>query len=170
MIRVKVNRIDQEKVVIFLPKPFFSFDFEDKEKLEENFKELFLKLEDRYELDMSGFYQIKVYQDLYYGAILDIEQEELPYFDCFDRQVEMSIQIMKDSFFLYQVEDILEIEPEILKHSNCYIFQEHFFLELVHELPLSFYIKLLESSTVVYGRKTQNIIKFGHILDFSLCK
>lgn len=162
-------RMDQEKVVIFFPTFSFDVDFSCKDTLEDYFKQLFLKLEARYDVEMKGFYQIKVYQDSYYGSIFDIEAEEVPYLDFLDHQVEMSIQVLKMSKFLYQIDDFLDV-AELKDFCNCYYYQHHFYVEIINKMPDFMYWKLLEYSKLIYGKKVSNIIHFGNLLDFSLCK
>lgn len=164
---MKIVKMDDENVVIFLPN--FSLDFSNKKDLEKYFKELFLKLEDQYDMTMRGFYQIKIYQDRYYGAIFEINKEDIPYFDYLEEQIEMSIQIMKHTFFLYQVEDILEFK-KISSFLSIYYYQDHFFIEIKEKLSPNIYWKLLEHSHLMYGSIVQNIVKFGNRIDFRLCK
>ncbi len=166
---MKVMKLEQNNVVIFLPTPFFSFDFSCKDELEDYFRELFLKLEDHYDFNMSGFYDIEVYEDSYYGAIFTIEEEDMPYFDCFDRQVEMSIHISKEKEFLYKIEDPLDLEQGIISCSEFYQYQNQFFLKVKKKLTTASYMRLLEYSTIVYGKKVKNIMKFGKLFHFTLC-
>lgn len=166
---MKVMKLEQNNVVIFLPTPFFSLDFSSKDDLEDYFRELFLKLEDHYDFNMSGFYDIEVYEDSYYGAIFTIEEEDIPYFDCLDRQVEMSIRISKEKEFLYKIEDPLDLNEEIVSASQFYQYQNEFFLKLTKKLTIASYMRLLEYSTLVYGKKVKNIQKFGHLFLFNLC-
>ena len=112
---MKVMKMDEENVVIFMPIQNASVDFSSKDVLEDYFRKLFLKLEAQYDLDMSGLYQIEIYKDFRYGVIFDIEIEDVPYFNYLDHQIEMSIHIVKEPLFLYQVDDLLNIEEKILK-------------------------------------------------------
>lgn len=155
--------MDSHNVAIFLPKSSFFMDFSCKEKLEDNFKELLLNLEESYQIEMKGFYQIKVYQDSYYGTIIEIEEEEIPYFDYLDSQIEMNIHIVKNVCILYQVEDILNLDYEILKSSDLFQYENHFYIKLKKEIKYPNYLKLLEQGTVIYGDRTYNILKFGRL-------
>lgn len=166
---MKVMKMDQESVVVFLPNPIFSVDLSCKDQLEEYFRALFLKLEEYYDMHMRGFYQIRVYQDPNYGAIFEIDEEDVPYFDYLDQQVEMSIQIIKESFFLYQVEDILQLNRDIIKCCTFYQYQNHFYLKLNEKISLGNYIKLLEHSEIIYGSKTKRITRLGKLFQFTLC-
>lgn len=167
---MKIIKMDQEKVIIFLPSPIFSVDLCEKDQLEDYFRALFLKLEEYYDMNMRGFYQIRVYQDSNYGAVFEIDEEDVPYFNYLDQQVEMSIQIIKGSFFLYQVEDILELDQDIIKSCTFYQYQNHFFLKLNEKISLGNYIKLLEHSEIIYGSKTKRITRLGKLFQFTLCQ
>lgn len=166
---MKVMKMEEENVVIFMPIQNILIDFSSNDVLEDYFRKLFLKLEAQYDLDMSGLYQIEVYQDPRYGAVFDIEVEEVPYFDYLEHQVEMSIHIVKDPLFLYQIDDLLNIEKEILKKSKIYQYKKKFFIKLPKEISNRNYIKLLEIGNLVYGKEAKIITKLGKQLFYNLC-
>ena len=147
--KMRVMKLDQEDVVIFLPN--FSFDLLNRDVSEDYFRDLFLKLEDCYEIEMNGFYQIDLYTDSNYGTVVKIEGDDIPYFDYFDHQVEMSIHVNKENCFLYQVEDILDLPSEILEKSSFYQYQNSFFIQLNEAVSKPNYIRLLEYGSLVYG-------------------
>lgn len=165
--KMKVMKLDQENVVIFLPN--FSFDVLNRDVLEDYFKELFLKLEDCYEIEMNGFYQIDIYMDSNYGTVVKIEGDDIPYLDYFDHSVEMSIHVNKDHGFLYQVEDVLDLPSEVLEKSSFYRYQNDFFLQIDSSVSRSSYIRLLEYSSLVYGEEARKVMNFGKLFHKSLC-
>lgn len=165
--KMKVMKLDQEDVVIFLPN--FSFDLLNRDVLEDYFRDLFLKLEDCYEIEMNGFYQIDLYTDSNYGTVVKIEGDDIPYFDYFDHQVEMSIHVNKENCFLYQVEDILDLPSEILEKSSFYQYQNSFFIQLNEAVSKPNYIRLLEYGSLVYGEMARKIMNFGKLFRKSLC-
>lgn len=168
--KMKVLNYNDKSVVIFLPTPNLLLETLSKEELEDYFRSLFLKLGNRYEINQNGFYQITIYKDAFFGSILEIEEEEIPYFDYMDTQVEMSIHIKKDSFFMYEVADILDLEEEIIKKSNLYFVQNKFYIELKSKIMEKNYMKLLEYGKIIYGEKVKKVQKYGKLLDKCLCE
>lgn len=168
--KMKVLKNDRKDVVIFLPASNIFLDRLKREELEDYFKTLFLKLEDRYGIDHCGFYQIYVYKDSYYGAILEIEEEDLPYLDYIDNEVEMNIHIPKDTSFMYQLEDILDLDIEILKASNLYYYQNRFYIELKREVQKKNYLQLLEYGELIYGEKVKKVQRSGKLFSCLFCE
>ena len=166
---MKVMKMDEENVVIFMPIQNASVDFSSKDVLEDYFRKLFLKLEAQYDLDMSGLYQIEIYKYFRYGVIFDIEIEDVPYFNYLDHQIEMSIHIVKEPLFLYQVDDLLNIEEKILKNSKIYQHKNKFFIQLGKRISNKDHIKLSELGILVYGKEAKTILKFGKQLFYNLC-
>lgn len=165
---MKVEWNDQNNMVIFLPAPSFELNFSLKDEMEDYFRTLFLKLDHLYNLNFEGFYHVAVYHDKYYGVILEIEKEDLPYIDCLEQQIEMSIHIMNEPHFLYQLEDILPLPSNILNNSKCYLYQNQFFIELTNEISYFDYVKLLEYATIVFGKKAKKIIGLGKKIELVL--
>ncbi len=168
--KMKVLKNDGKNVVIFLPSSNIFLDRLKREELEEYFRALFLKLEERYGIDQSGFYQIYVYKDSYYGAILEIEEEDIPYLDYMDNEVEMNIHIPKNTNFMYRLEDILDLSEEILSASNLYYYRNKFYLELKKEVSKKNYLRLLEYGELVYGEKIKKIQKSGKLFSYVFCE
>lgn len=168
--KMKVLKNDGKDVVIFLPASNIFLDRLKKEELEDYFKMIFLKLEERYGIDQSGFYQIYVYKDSYYGAVLEIEEEDIPYLDYIDNEVEMNIHIPKDTSFMYQLEDIFDLDKEILNASNLYYYQNKFYIELKKEVLKKNYFRLLEYGELIYGEKVKKIQKLGKLFSCSFCE
>lgn len=168
--KMKVLKADGKNVVIFLPTFNIFLDRLKRDELENYFRTLFLKLENRYGTSQSGFYQIYVYKDIYYGAILEIEEEDIPYLDYIDSEVEMNIHIPKDTCFMYQVKDILDFDIEILKSSKLYYYDHYFYIELKSEISKRNYFRLLEYSEIIYGEKVKKIQKLGKLFSMAFCE
>ena len=61
---MKINIIDENNFVIFLNKSLYKeLNIENQENLEANFKNIFRKLKERYQIDVNGYYNITVYKD-----------------------------------------------------------------------------------------------------------
>lgn len=159
---MKVDIIDENNIIVFLNQFFIKdMNFLDKNLLEDQFRKLFLKLKDIYNIEINGYYDINIYIDKYYGSILEIKKEEIEYLDYFDDQIDMRIIISKYSIFLYKIIDIFEIPKDILKNSIIYKYQNNLYLELKKKIDNIEMGKLLENSFLVYGVVSDKILKNG---------
>lgn len=135
----------EDTYVIYIKKASVDVAFEDKEQLEIYFKRLFKKLKNIYNLEITGYYNIKVYIDDYYGIVLEIKKEEFEYYDYLDNQVDMRISMINTNF-LYEVDDI------ILKDKvNIYRRQDHLYLGIKTQLSDKDMSYLTEFSRVIYN-------------------
>ncbi|MCM1371094.1 MAG: hypothetical protein NC181_04335 [Clostridium sp.] len=152
---MKVSIEDENNFIVFLYNKMFNF--QDKDSLEEYFKEIFNKVKSRYHIDISGYYDIKVYKDDIYGIILSISKEDIEYFDYFDDQVEMRIVISPYNKFVYKLENN-DINVEF-KGFNIYTYLGNIYLIPEQKEKNIEFIKMLEYTTVIYGEEADKIIK-----------
>ena len=132
---------------IFIKKEVIdNIDFKDKTVLENYLKKLFKTLKDKYNIEITGFYEVIVYIDRYYGVILHLQKEDLDYYEYFKNQVDMKIIIM-DTEVLYQVEDIPNCLTDKVK--VC-IRDNNIYLKIKQDLTKLEMMKLLEISKLVY--------------------
>ena len=76
----------------------------DAQNFEKELKQFFQRLNKIYKLELTGFYIATVYIDKNYGAIIEMNREEIDYIDYYDNQVDMTITF-KEAEFLYQIDD-----------------------------------------------------------------
>ena len=126
--------------------------FDNKELLEEEFKEVLDKLEKVYKIEINGSYKINVYKDNIYGSVLEIKKDK-DYYDYFNT-IDMNINII-DSNFLYEVEDYF-----IDTSSDIYCYNDKFYLDVKNREEL---LKIIENSKVIY--KENHIRKNGKKLN-----
>ena len=81
-------KIINDVIIVFLMQ-YLSFD--NKELLEEEFKEVLDKLEKVYKIEINGSYKINVYKDNIYGSVLEIKKDK-DYYDYFNT-IDMNINI-----------------------------------------------------------------------------
>lgn len=147
---------NQDKIIIYLKKETINnLDFDNIDDLEKYLKELILKLKNIYNIDIKGFYNIKVFIDNIYGVVLELEAENLDYGDYFN-QIEMRI-IPIYTEFLYEVDDYLNL------FGSLYVYKKKIFLKLNKNIPYKDYIKVMDYAKIVYNN-TDNIIKYGYQL------
>lgn len=145
----------------------FLNQFEKKEeKIEDYFKKLFQKLERYYHIELKGFYEITVYEDSFYGMILDLQKEDVDYYDFLCKEVDMRIHIKEDSVFLYQVEDPFLLSF-LKEKGKFYFYKSHYYFEVKDFLTPKEMAYLLECSRIQF-QDTKKIKRNGKVCDFSI--
>ena len=109
---------------------------------------VFDNLEKYYNITFTSDYNLELYINRYYGMILEIkENEDFIY----DEIVNLKLNVLRDTLFLYEVDDPLEyINYEI------YYYNDKFYVNAKRED-----INLIENSNLVYGDIVYKIIGRG---------
>ena len=151
---MKIDFMDNTCIVYLNKYNIIDMDFSNTKVLERDLKSLLLRLKKYYKIDIKGYYNITVYIDEYYGAVLKIEEDN-DYYDYFDD----TIIIMKKvkSNFLYEVDDISYIDNYINKFKIS-INDNKIYLAINNELNENEYLNLLEISNIVYKKWNIKIV------------
>ncbi len=163
---MKVILCDESHYEIFL-NSFFSFSIDNKEKLEQELKQIFLKLESYYHINVNGFYHVTLYHDSNTGVVLEVEKEDMDYYPFSTHEIELRIQIEREHPFLYKLEDYYLLTPSLLKKGEVYYYQNAFYYFIKKPLKELEKIYLFEYSIIDYKDwkdilKAQNKIKKGN--------
>lgn len=159
---MKIECIDENNIIVFLNK----LKVKDKlllsnEYLENYFRNLFKILKDKYQISINGYYAVTLYQDSLYGVILDIEKEFTDYFDYFDNQVDMKIDVDKNSTFLYKISSLSVFNKDILSSTIIYLYNGELYIKpkkTINQLELG---HLIENGTIIYGNLCNRVLKYG---------
>jgi len=147
---LKIIINDDINMIIFLNRLYIlDIDFKQPENIEKYFKNLLKKLSDYYDINISGYYEINVYIDKFYGVVLELEKQELEYYGYFDDEVDMQI-IIHDKDFIYEIKDYFWIDDELKKKTKLYKYKSKLYLfinEKINDLELG---KILEHSKIIY--------------------
>lgn len=162
---MKVILCDESHYEIFL-NSFFSFSIDNKEKLEQELKQIFLKLEKNYHINTTGFYHVNIYHDSNFGVVLKVEKEDIDY-PFSPHEIDLRIQIEKEQSFLYKIEDYFLLTSSLLKKGEVYYYHNCFYYLIKKPLTKKEKLYLLEYSTIDYLNresiiKKQNKIKKGN--------
>lgn len=154
---MNINIINDDEIVVFLNKKYLNnLDFKDEVRLEDCIKNLFKTLVDEYDLDVDGYYIIDIYFDDNYGAILNIKCEEGSYYNYFDNQVDMKINIHK-SPILYEINyDFLD--DNLLKCGKIYRNKDKLYIKLTKSIDDINLGKIIEMSKIIYGNVSLKIL------------
>ena len=152
---MKIEMINNNFFIIYLKKVIInSVDFNRREELEDYFKSLFVKLKRIYNVDIKGYYNIKVFIDKYYGVVLEIKKEDVEYYSYFDNSVDMRISCINEPFY-YELSDLYGIE-KILNKLNIYKSDNRLLVSIKEILDDSEMSLLSEFSTLIYDNNTIN--------------
>ena len=126
MIRLKLIT-SNNNTSIFLNKYYTKdLNIDNRELLENYFRRLFKSLNKNFDFNISGYYNIKIHIDNFYGAIIELVKDDVDYFDYFINQVDMRILIEKNSCFLYNIKDYFFIDENLKKKVKIYLFNLNF--------------------------------------------
>lgn len=156
--------IIDENIVIFLDKLYLNnIDLKDYNLIEKKLIKLINKIQNKYLIDLNGYYNVNIYKDENYGIIIDMQKEELEYIDYFNEQLEFNIEVIEDSF-LYKIDDILRLEKPLLNKFIIYKNKDNLYLkpkEKISNIELGI---ILENSEIIYGAQADKIKKKSQII------
>ena len=147
--------IIDDDIDIYLSKPYLkNIDLNDIKVI----KKIIKKINKKYDIDLYGFIEVKIYIDKNYGVIINIKKEELEYFDYFNDEIEMNIEIINDSF-LYKINNIY-INSKI----KTYKYKDSLYISIdkIDNINLG---KIIETSEIIYGDKAKKIIEKNNIIE-----
>lgn len=141
---MKVEMLSDKIIVYLLDNKKYNEDSDIKKIL----IKVFDNLEKYYGITFTSDYNLDLYINRYYGMILEIkENEDFIY----DEIVNLKLNVLRDTLFLYEVDDPLEyINYEI------YYYNDKFYVNAKRED-----INLIENSNLVYGDIVYKIIGRG---------
>ena len=139
--------ISNDKYIVYLKKEQISnIDFSSKIEVEELFKNLFLKIKKLNNIELKGFFYIKVYLNEFFGAVLEFVRDEVEYYDYLSNKIDMQIEIMDDSIILKEYENIDDV-----KDNMFYLYDEKYYTKYTNDFDSEFY-------RIVYGEETNYIV------------
>lgn len=159
---MKICYIDENNIIVFLNK----MKIKDKlllssSYLESYFRNLFLILKDKYHINISGYCNVTLYQDNIYGVIVDIKKKFTDYFDYFDNQVDMKIDVAKNSIFLYKVNSLSNLCEKYYSLFYIYLYEDGIYLKPKKNINQLVLGSLIENSTIIYGDLCNKVLKYG---------
>ncbi len=95
--------IKNENFIIYVNKYLINYDMKNRKDIEENIKDLLIRIRKIYKIKLSGYYKIKVYQNDLYGLIFEcIKEDDL---DFFPDLCDLKVNILYDSKILLESDD-----------------------------------------------------------------
>lgn len=129
---MKILSVGKKHTRIFLNNMMLKdLPLENKDQLEDGFRKLFLNLKDNYGKKFSGYYNIFITYDKKSGAIIDMNREDIEYYDYFDSQVDMRIVFKNDVEIVYEIECPLNIKKD--KGIELFTSNNKYYLRLIEK-------------------------------------
>ncbi len=95
--------IKNDNFIIYVNKYLINYDMKNRKDIEENIKDLLIRIRKIYKIKLSGYYKIKVYQNDLYGLIFEcIKEDDL---DFFPDLCDLKVNILYDSKILLESDD-----------------------------------------------------------------
>lgn len=161
---MKIEKLSESRFQVYLNKFYIKEkELETDEDLEEYFKSFFLTLKNHYHISMEGFYIIQVYQDPFYGMVLQITKEDFDYFDL--EVVDMRIRIKKvDFLYRFHEEDGIQ---KLSTFGDLYKDQDQIYLKITKPLDL-YQLGMIEEFTTLIYQDTDQILKRAQYIELML--
>lgn len=147
--------VQNDKIILFLNKIYTGYlNFDNKESAEKYLKKLFLKLQNIYNLEFRGYYNMTLFDDKNYGIVVTIEKEDLEYLEYFGSQIEFNTKLVEDKF-LYEVSNIDSFMQE---NFNIYKLKDKIFIKAKNDLT-NIQTVLEHIQKIIYGKEALRILK-----------
>ncbi len=151
MIDLKIEMLNEEDMNVFVNQFYFDdFYMKDKDDLLMIIRDIILKIDRRYHLNLSGFYKIKAYVNQKIGAFLNlikIDDNE------FTNEVDFRIIIYKNEKFLLETE-----EYNLCKEATNRYYNGKFYIDIDEIDNCN---KYLDMATIIYGDDVKKIMARG---------
>lgn len=143
---MKIKLLSENSFLVFVTNKIPNI--KNDQELSDYLKNIFKIIKEKTKFDIYGYYEVLIYKDINYGLIIKLDKEELEYFNCYNKQIEMKIAIAEESNILYCIDD-LEILKKIPKF-RIYLYKGKLYLELVSKIKYILLGELLEYSEVIF--------------------
>ena len=141
---MKVEK-ELNKLIIYL----YDKDKYKKDYIKDTLVKVFNELNEYYDFKFNNSYNLELYINKYYGMILEIQENDYDIFD--DDIVNLKLNILNDTLFLYEVE-----EPLDYLDNEIYYYDDKFFIN-INKINLDIY----ENANIIYGNYVYKIIGRG---------
>ena len=147
-----MKMVMDDGINIYLSKPYIKkIDINDRETI----KKIINKIRKKYDIDIYGYVDVKIFIDENYGIIIKIKKDTLEYFDYFKDDIEMDIEIIKDTF-LYKIDDASVIKQT--ENTEIYKQYENIYIKVKNNDDINIG-KIIENSEIIYGKTAKKIIE-----------
>jgi hypothetical protein len=156
---MKVKYLSNDNFVVYLNKHYIKdLDIDDKKSIEAYFKKIFVNLKNNHNVNINGYYNIKVYINNRYGLVIDAYRLNNEYFKLYGNKVDMKITIDTNNRFLYEIEDYFLIDKLKNNINEIYYKDDKYYIEINESIDDRNYNFLLENSIIIYSDEVYDIL------------
>ncbi|MDD2181234.1 MAG: hypothetical protein PHW32_02570 [Bacilli bacterium] len=156
---------ENDNIKVYLNKEYTNkIDINNISKLEEYLSRILFRLKNDCQIEIIGYYELKILYDELYGIVIILNKNDYEYADLFESQIDLDLNINKTNFFLYEVDDLFVIDDKLLKKAVIYIYKQKLYLKLISNIETLEMGRLLEFSNLICGDKVSKIINKGKII------
>lgn len=138
--------IYSDKYIVYLNNDLIkNINFKVKKEVEDCFRKVFIKIKKRLNKELNGFFNIQVYLNNKFGAIVSIEKEDIEYYEYLSNQIDMQIKIDDKTSILKEYDDVFNINSEY-----AYYYDNKYYVDYIDIDNPEFY-------NIVYGEKANYI-------------
>jgi len=139
-----------KNITIFIPNNLISFNYRDEKNIEKFLKDKIIKLKKKYHKDISGFYNVNVYQNNKYGLIIELLHESD--IDYFKDLIDIKVNVYYDSDIYLELDDYFLIN----KYKNKYSYDNKYYIS-IDDISYIDMIVLSDFYKYIYGNKLLSI-------------
>ena len=150
---MKINFTNSTYILYLLNSYIKDVDFNNKDEIEKYLKEIFTIIGDRYNTLITGFFEINIYLNDSFGVIIEIEKDNLDYYDLFTNKIEMQVSIIENANLFLEIDDILNNDIYLKYH--LYKDNGKYYINVDHINEISIY----EEGKLIYGNIADKIAK-----------
>jgi len=139
-------KIENNNLLMYINNP----DLTTKEEIEDYIKELIFRLRKKQKRNVSGFYNVDVYQNNHFGVIIEMQKEDD--LDFFPDIIDLKINIKYNANLYVKVEDYFLIKDK----EKVYYYKHNYYTD-INYLENKELIKLSDFFTIIYGKELEKI-------------
>ena len=134
--------IENDIIILYLYNYYFEND--DKEYLTKEIKKIFLKLIKYYYIEMNGFYEVNIYENIKYGVILEIIlKDKLLFRSDF---IDIKVNLFKNKNMYFKTKDYFILN----NYQNIYYHDNYYYIDIQ---DIDDILKVIEFGELVYKEK-----------------
>ena len=139
-------KLEDNKTILYLYNYFFKD--ENKKELEEEIKKIFIRLIKYYHLNISGFYDVIVYENQKYGSIIEIILKEQLLFR--PEFIDIKVKLYKNCKMYFKTKDYFILN----NYNNIYYQDNNYYLDINN---INNFLNLMEFGDILYKEKDINL-------------
>ena len=141
---MKIKELD-DKIIIYLRDYFF---IDNLKEITIEIKDLFNRLFNYYHIELSGLYEVIIFDNIKYGSIIEIIKKE----DLFNKNIiDVKVKLFKNNNFYFKTKDYFIIS----KYNNIYYDNSYYYININNIDNLN---KVIEFGNIIYNKKDNYLI------------